>query len=222
MNCDEFRIAVGAEPNSNRADVASHTAECSKCAAYRRELLEMDGAILRALHVNVTPVTLPRRTFRHRRRWQLAAGLLLTVTTALAIWIASPGESFAEQVVDHVRNEPKSLVRTLDTVPTIELAPILSRSGVRLDPNAARISYAMSCWFRGHFVPHLVVQTSGGPVTVLVMPEEQAISEPASIDADGFKGVVVPAPRGVLVVLSQQADVAPVTQVVLGALDYER
>jgi len=222
MNCDEFRLVVGAEPHSTREDVILHASQCMHCAAYRREIQDMDRAILRALQVDVVEATRPADRARPRQRtWQIAAGVVLALLAALTTWVAIPTQSFAQQVVEHVHGEPESLVRTSRIVSEAELQRVLSRSGVRLKPGVARISYAMSCWFRGHYVPHIVVQTAEGPVTVLIMSREHKATRTQAIREDGFEGVVVPAPRGVLVVLGQHASVESVTTTVLGALDYE-
>ena len=91
---------------------------------------------------------------------------------ALLLWLSAPRASFAEQLVAHAEGEPQSLVRTAEPVAPGVLDDVLSRSGVRLKPGAGMISYAMSCWFRGQFVPHLVVQSERGPVTVLLLTRE--------------------------------------------------
>ncbi|MGH8236097.1 MAG: DUF3379 family protein [Steroidobacteraceae bacterium] len=123
-------------------------------------------------------------------------------------------------MIEHLRGEPQALVRTSDEVAPTELASVLSRSRVTLKPGVAHVSYAMSCWFRGHFVPHLVVQTERGPVTVLVMPQEPAPERATRVDEGGFHGVIVPAPQGVLVVLGHDASVETVAAIVVSALEY--
>jgi hypothetical protein len=99
------------------------------------------------------------------------------------------------------------------------LQEILARSGVRLK-DIGRISYAMSCKFRGHHVPHLVVQTQRGPVTVLLLPEERSITTPEKFVEGGYAGLIVPAPRGAIAVLGSGPHVAEVATAVLGAIEY--
>lgn len=179
----------------------------------------MDRLIYRALNVDV--VTPPRQQHRRwRPAWGLAASLLATVGLALSIWLAGTRETLADQAIEHMQHELHSMVRTTASIEPARLARILAASGLRLKPHAARVSYAMSCPFHGRHVPHLVVQTARGPVTVLVMPQERTRDRPQRIDEDGFQGVVMPAPRGVLVVLGQDAPVDDVASTVLTALDY--
>ena len=77
----------------------------------------------------------------------------------------------------------------------------------------------MSCEFRGHRVPHLVVQTGQGPVTILVLTEVPSQSR-EQINEDGFQGVILPAQRGVIVVLGQNVPVDAAADTVLGAIEY--
>jgi hypothetical protein len=149
--------------------------------------------------------------------WAIAASLLVVLVGALA-WFLNPRDTFAAQVIDHVNGEAFSLVRTAQPADATELEDILDRAGIRLKPGQVLVSYAARCQFRGHAVPHLVVQTQHGPVTVLVLADETI--EAKSIDEDGFEGVVVPAPRGSLVVLGQDGDAGHVAATVLNALDY--
>ena len=82
------------------------------------------------------------------------------------------------------------------------VAQVLARSGVRLAPDAGLVSYAHSCWFRGNYVPHLVFQTHAGPVTVMVLTDEH-VARPVGFDEEGYGGVIVPADRGALAILSR-------------------
>lgn len=221
MRCQEFRAAVGAEPNTQRDDIAQHASECEACATYRRELQQLDRAIFTALQAE--PVAAERaiatRAVRARApAWRAAAGIIVAVGLAAGIWLAGTRSSFAEQVVAHAQGEPRSLLHTLEVVPDADVTNILARAGLRFHPGSLRISYAHGCLFHGHFAPHLVVQTDQGPVTVLVLPDEPAPAQATRFQEAGFQGVVIPAPRGVLVLLAQGAPVDAVAQAVLAAL----
>jgi hypothetical protein len=68
------------------------------------------------------------------------------------------------------------------------------------------VSYASSCEFRGHHVPHLVIQTDSGPVTVMVLVHER-VSKPVQFDEQGYRGVIVPvAGHGSIAVLTRGPD----------------
>ena len=211
MNCQEARLQIGADPGSDDPQIAAHIAQCAECSRYRQELRDMDRIVSAALRVDF-PAVRPTARISPRPLWAIAASLLVVLVGALA-WLLNPRDTFAAQVIDHVNGEAFSLVRTAQPADAAELEEVLARAGIRLKPDQMLVSYAVRCKFRGHVVPHLVVQTEHGPVTVLVLANETVKSK--RIDEDGFEGVVVPAPRGSLVVLGQ-----PVAATVLNALDY--
>ncbi len=225
MNCEELRTIVGAEPNTTHPDVLAHIERCPECARYRDEMQAMDRLIYRALAVDApaerSAEPLPsRKSATVTRVWRMAASVLVTVLVgAISLWLLTPRESFASEAITHVRHEQASLVRTSETVDPARLEQIMTAAQVRLKPGAARVSYAQYCEFRGQRIPHLVVQTAQGPVTVLVVTHAPA-QQQEQINEEGFQGVIVPAPRGVIVVLGQNVPVDSVVWTVLDALEY--
>jgi hypothetical protein len=222
MKCHEFQTAIAAEPNSTDAGLLAHIEECEACAKYRQQMQDMDRLIHRALMI---PVDLPETAQPVAKntsiaRWQIAATLLASVLIGTSVWIASTRESFAEQIVTHADHESFAIVRTEEQVDSQTLTDVLSRSNLSLRPNAAHVSYASSCPFRGHEVPHLVVQTDKGPVTVLVLVHEKSSRAIEQINEDGYEGVIVPAPRGVLAVIGKDVPVQEATQKLLWAIEY--
>jgi hypothetical protein len=221
MNCLEFRRIVGAEPSTQPPQLLAHMAECAACARHREELLRMDQLIYRALDLEMdTQETRGSTSRREMPRWVVAAGIVAACVLSLFVWLSVPRGALAEQLVAHVEHEAQSLVETSDVVEPQRLHQVLSRSGVRLAPGVATVSYAMSCWFRGQYVPHLVVQTERGPVTVLLLTQEQDVKGRQEFDEGGFHGVVVPAPRGALAVLGRDAYAEEAAERFLGAVEY--
>jgi hypothetical protein len=219
VNCEEARLAIGAEPGRRSAELAAHLAACSACAAFAAEMAAFDARIRHALEVPVPPVTrsVPAAASARRgaagavarllggpsrRSIALAAGGLIAAVIAAALWTGYPRESLAGALVGHMSHEPDSWTHSAPVSPDA-LAYVLGRSHVRLEAGAPLVSYANSCWFRGWFVPHLVVQTERGPVTVIVLTHERVRAKVA-IDSDGYRGVIVPAARGALAVLARE------------------
>ena len=84
------------------------------------------------------------------------------------------------------------------------------------------MTFAARCVFDGRVVPHLVVRTPGGPVTVLML-RHRAISKPFHIDEQGYEGVVMPAPKGSIAIVGQGvANLDAVAQKVFDAVDWGR
>jgi len=223
MNCEQLRTMVGAEPNTTQPEVLEHIAGCAECARYRQELQAMDRLIYRALAVAAPAEKSAAHSNQKQsttRVWRMAASVLITVLVgSMVLWLLTPKESFAAEAIAHVQDVQFSLVRTSETVDERQLEKVLAAARLRLKPGAARVSYAQSCPFRGQRVPHLVVQTEQGPVTALVVthvPTQQR----EHIDEDGFQGDIIPAPRGVIIVLGQNVPVDAVAKTLLSALEY--
>lgn len=209
MNCPDVRRALGAEPGHRTPELDAHLAACAACAKYAAEMARLEATLRRALEVPV-PATAARpagrpaaRTARPRMRWfALAASLVGAAILSTALWSLYPREALASALVGHMAHEPQSRRRTDVPVAPGALAYVLQRSGVALAPDAPLVSYAQSCWFRGWFVPHLVVQTPDGPMTVMVLPHER-VAKPTRVEEGGYRVLIVPAAHGAIAVLAQ-------------------
>jgi hypothetical protein len=102
--------------------------------------------------------------------------------------------------------EPQAWRRS--AVPVVEsgLSAVLGGSKLRLRSTAGVVSYANSCRFRGWWVPHLVMQTDTGPVTVMILVHE-SVPAAEQFDEQGYRGVILPvAGHGSIAVLTQSAN----------------
>jgi hypothetical protein len=105
--------------------------------------------------------------------------------------------------------EPDAWRQTDVPVPESDLKAVLRDSHLQLNPGVGVVSYAQSCLFRGRHVPHLVVQTAAGPVTVMVLVHEP-VRKPVQFDEQGYRGVLVPvAGHGSVAVLTRNKTVDP-------------
>jgi hypothetical protein len=234
--CAQYRRILLADPHASSAELDAHLASCPDCPGYRERLLEFEGRLGQALRVD--PAHAPRRSAVHGRlrraaparrvptRWlAMAASILVALIVAGTLWVAAPHPSLAADVVAHMAGEPQAWARTDVPVPPADLAPVLAEAHVALKPDAGMVSYAQSCLFRGHHVPHLVVQTDMGPVTVMVLVHE-SVAKSQPFDEEGYRGVIVPVPgHGSLAVLARgsDADLAAVEKVaarVRGAISW--
>jgi hypothetical protein len=225
MTCLEFRRRVGAEPFAADPDIDAHRRECVACARHQDELRTMDAVIRRALAVEppprqAAPVGAPAGAPR-RRLFAIAASLVAGAAVGVVLLVGAPRASIAREVTGHVAHEPGATRATAPLAPAA-LAAVLGPDGMRLRPGIGDVTFAMRCVFDGHVVPHLVVQTPEGPVTVLVL-RHRTIAEPLRIDRQGLRGVVLPAPKGaVAVVGTGVADYDRVARTVFDAIDWGR
>lgn len=215
MNHNEARLLIGAEPHAAPTpELAEHLATCAECTQFQREMIMLDGNIRRALEhgpVAATPMPMASVTRISSARaarppkpssvwsgWALAASV--AVASVLVMWALRPGDTLARELVTHVEYESDSWSSD-HPVPPTRVNDILAKAGVALDMGSDKVMYARRCLFRGHVVPHLVVTTSRGPVTVLVLPNEN-VSQRTDFHEDGMSGVITPAPHGSIAILA--------------------
>jgi hypothetical protein len=140
---------------------------------------------------------------KHRRPklFAFAASVAAALLVGFTLWLSRPPESLAAEIVTHVKGEPDSWHRT-QPLAAGQLDAVLRKSGVRLGPGLQPVVYASSCWFRGHFVPHLVVMTQDGPVTVMILLNER-VPAAQQFNEEGYSGLLVPVRTGSVAVLSR-------------------
>ena len=229
MDCLEFRRLAGADPQHPDAAVLEHAAGCPRCAGYLRQTLELDRHILAALSVPVPLVAGRAKSAAasvsglDRRRWYaLAASIVAGVLVGSLLWVGGPRNSLAQDVLAHMDHEPEAFVVTTTPADDAVLGRVLERGGIRLRPDVGTVSYANSCRFRGRTVPHLVVQTDGGPVTVMVLRNEP-LDAPVRFAEDRFTGTIVPAgPGSIAVIGGSDAELEQITERVLAAVDWRQ
>jgi hypothetical protein len=195
-----YRSAVMADPHDADPELLAHRESCAECRAFTEQLLRFEARLERALLVDiptravVLPFARSGKAAQGLRRWMaMAASLLLALVIAAGVWLTLPQRGLAADVVAHMAGEPDAWQLTDVPVPDADLNAVLKESKLRLKPDAGMVSYASSCNFRGHKVPHLVVQTQSGPVTVMVLVHE-AVRNPKRFDEQGYRGTIVPVP----------------------------
>ena len=153
----------------------------------------------------VTPLTPkarePQAKHTRPRLFAFAASVAAALTIGGVLWLSRPPESLAAEIVTHVEGEPHSWERTEPVTPE-KLDAVLRKSGVNLGSGMQPVVYASSCWFKGHYVPHVVVTTKDGPVTVMILLHER-VNTARQFKEDGYSGLLVPAVNGSVAVLSR-------------------
>lgn len=219
MDHTQYRTAVLSDPQDPNPELRAHRDQCADCAVYTEKLLRFEARLSHAMQIDVpsTAQVVPLAGWPRRAaaaRWlALAASVIVGAAVIGLTWVV-PSRSLAAAVVAHMAGEPDAW-RTEAAVPAPDLNAVLEDSKLKLMPNAGTVSYASSCPFRGHVVPHLVVQSDSGPVTVMVLVHESK-AKWKQFDEQGYRGVIVPVKgHGALAVLMKdpKADAATVNRI---------
>jgi hypothetical protein len=244
MDCAYYRRSKLADPHDPDPLLREHRESCHDCTLFSERLLRFESRLERALSValpsdgilpsdkalssgKVVPLRAHSsraalRSPAYRKGWlAMAASVLMALVVAGGLWLSAPGPSLAADVVTHMREEPEAWRRTDVPVQSSKLEDVLRDSHLRLAAGAGMVSYANSCRFRGHQVPHLVIQTESGPVTVMVLVHE-SVSKPVQFDEQGYRGVIVPvAGHGSLAVLTRgpATDIKTIEEIAHRVLD---
>lgn len=147
-----------------------------------------------------------------RSRWPVAVALAATLVLAAGAWLGLRTEAptygvspLAPEIIAHINHEPRALVVTARSVPQQQLDSVLQRGRASLDASVGQVSYAKLCPFRGQMVAHFVVQGERGPVTVMLLPDED-VAAATPINEGGFMGTIVPIESGGSVAIVGQPD----------------
>jgi len=203
VTCDDARPLIGGDPGTLTRELEEHLRGCAGCSELRAGMLRLDAALRRAFEEPPDMrVAAARRAPPARwRQWALAASVVIAMLAVGGVWLLRPSDTLASEVVAHVKGEPQSWLAT-HNVSAAAIDHALKSSGIGLDVDSEKIVYAQSCWFRGHYVPHLVLQTEHGPATVLLLRHEH-VKARDDFHESGMRGVIVPAGDGSIAVLER-------------------
>ena len=243
MICDEATVLIGGDPQTVSPELNEHLRTCHDCSHLREQMLGFDMQLRSALELRVSPAgtaspgpdaravevsprTVPRKApwqSARARKWGLGIGLAASLMLGVALWLSQPRDTLAAQVIDHIAQEPDSWSRT-EQVPAAALATILRESGLELRPGMDPVVYASRCDFLGHKVPHLVILTEAGPVTIMILTHER-VTGTERFQADHYWGLLVPAGVGSVAVVSHtemslEEPARNVVRALEAALDY--
>ncbi len=208
---------MGAAPGETGEPIAAHLAECPDCTLFQQQMQRMAQDLARLLAAPLPPravnrvVPLPMRqrgtptcTGAGSAALALAASFVLCAGLGALFWVLRPQPSLAAGVIRHIGWEPGSW-SAVAPMTAAATSGVLATAGVSLDPADMTVTYARICLFDGHWVPHLVVRTVPGPVTVLVLRQEH-IRTRQTFRQNGYSGTLIPTPvGGTLAVVAQGA-----------------
>jgi len=218
MTHDEARLLIGAAPAEVSPALTLHLAQCPECTLFQQQMRRMDQDLSRVfaaplaaraaapvLRLPVMPRARPKTVSQGSPGWlALAASVVVSIGLGILFWSLRPQPSLAAGVLGHVALESGSWSRVTPMTAAATDA-VLAGAGVSLDSADTTVTYARTCLFNGHWVPHLVVRTAAGPVTVMVLSQEHLPAR-QSFRQNGYSGVLVPSPAGGTLAVIVQGD----------------
>lgn len=206
MQHAEFRRMFGADPRRGEPEILEHRRTCAECAKHADDLETLDRQVAAAAGDAVSPAAQPPREIEADRpalgrwtaarfntpRWYaLAASVLLTLLVAL-VWTATSRdrETLIANLLNHAGKERGIFAASSKRVANPKVTAMLEKAGAELIADL-RISTARICKVRGNVAPHLIVQTRGGAVHVMVLSEER-FWRTHSFGRAGYQGKLVP------------------------------
>ena len=215
MNCLEFRRITMSEPLTEDPAVLEHKAACASCHEYHKGLMAFESELVSTLSVT-PPSDLSARimmnaTMDEKPKRRLPKQLLQFATAAsvaFAVFLVAPlftnDLTVDAMVLEHIDHEPYALEHTLPAKRAM-VAQVLGDIGYSIDDSVGNITYAMGCIVRGVKSAHLVITGEYGPVTVMIMPNEQ-VDQPMSVQRVELKGIIVPTREGSIAIFGHQSE----------------
>ena len=160
------------------------------------ELPEIDSS-------EVTP--LPARKRSVSPVW-FAIAATVVLAASISVRMSGVFEShgtLADEILAHIDHEPGALRVTDIPVSDDRLARAVPASLGVYERGESLITYAQPCVINGNSVPHLVIQGQYGPVTILLMPDEE-VAEATPIDGENVKGVILPVGDGSIAIVGDR------------------
>lgn len=181
----------------------------------------LDLKIAKALQIDVPELRMPdlpaiesdnvsRLPVRKRAMTPLWFAVAATVVLAVSISLRMSGtfttyESLADEVLAHLDHEPYALRVTDAPVSDARLLRAVPASLAVFERGDALVTYAQSCVINGKTVPHLVIQGQHGPVTILLMPEEE-VAEVTPLDGANVRGLILPVGDGSIAIIGDREE----------------
>jgi hypothetical protein len=209
MNCLDLRRAVMVDPLRLDTQALAHAEHCDLCREFLADALELEAQLDMALRVPV-PHGLKERALRRAieeprfsRRYALAAGLALAVGAGTAL-VWTRNDPLALAGIDFVVYEEAQAILDAKPADLGELDRAAVEIGIKLPGQLGELRYVGTCPFGGGTAHHVVLKTTHGKATLLLLPGRTGDSR-AVAAARGLEAVIAPAAGGSVAIIADSS-----------------
>lgn len=201
MSFPEFKELLGADPLSREPEtlLARKSAPEFEQAAAEAEAFEekLQAAMNFPLATGALTdeiLAIPRTSSRRIPAWMaIAASLVLVAGVAGTMMdgLVQP-DTVEEYVAQHFNHDgEKLLARAGAVVGADQVQEVLAGWGLEAGPELlGRVTYIRKCFTMDGLGAHMIVQTSDGPVTLIIMPKT-AVTDRELVEFDGMQAHLV-------------------------------
>ncbi len=204
MDCNEFIQKLGENPSAQEADFIEHSRACKKCRKLYLEQIELERRLKNIVSEEKSEklkskvisaytrqkVEQKKKIFRFGWVSSMAA---VAFAAFLGVKIYQ-NYSLNNFVLAHIDHELDQLQNTV-TVSESRLQGFYRAFETDFLNILPDVVYVEKCWMRTGFGLHLIVSGKQGPVTVLLMPNED-IEMPQAVESSDFSGKIFPIQLG--------------------------
>lgn len=221
MNCEDYKIAKLSDSEFN--DNSGHVDDCAACQEFSAEFAAFDEKLALAMDLDVPPLSMPDLAALETDsvvpltprgassptkptivRYALAASVLVAAFVGFQLFNSDHSvASLESQVLAHVDHEPQALLPSVTPVDSRTLKKVVPSTIGTMNHNAGLITYAETCPINGKAVPHLVIQGAHGPITILLMPDEE-IGENKVLDGENVHGFLLKVGKGSIAIIGER------------------
>jgi len=227
LDCAAFKRGCGAEPQAVIAqpNLMTHQANCVDCADFYQEMLALDVQMSAAFslpvaqnsideqlssvtyeqHENVVPLHARNKkssTKNRRFAWMSGAAASVMLASFLFVGVSTSGPTFADEVIEHIHEEPGLLILTEAMHSQEHINMVLKQANVSMNDSNIHVLAAKLCPLNGQLAAHLVIEgESGQPVTLMILPSKDIDTKSGSIDSNEFNGRIITAEHGAIAVI---------------------
>lgn len=218
MDFSEFLRRLGADPQDQDPEFLRARASGEEFERAASEAERFEQRLQQAVQMpapddlldqirNISSESTSQSRSGHWRRFAVAAALFVAVGAAGITWNLNRGwDSVDEYVMDHYRHDGEMALQQAGKASTGDVQAFFAQYDMAATPGlAAVISVIKSCPTPDGKGVHMVLNTEGGPVTVIYMPETGVVDH-QSVDFDDVNALYVSLQKGSAIIIGKPGE----------------